>query len=272
MKLNLGFMKIPFEGDFNHGKFVVGIVFACISVVTMFNGAEINGPAIILTGKGKNGSINLNSQVENVREALLVTAIWCIMYYNYVGVQVLTIFTQVAYEMYGPEDVTDKFRSNAARFAGNMFEQSPVFLWVFWTYVLFVDYGTGWCLGVLYLIQRALYPFYYIIIRRFTFDFENNTQIGYGVNGTLIFGLLWNGAGGNFAAWAKDNNIVAPIIGYFIGCFITLGVPYGTILTFIHYKRDHAVKMAEKAAAAADAAASDVEKATDVVPTKDAWK
>merc|ERR1712086_991721 len=95
-----------------------------------------------------------------------------------------------------------------------------------WTYTLFVDYSTGAALGFLYLAARLLYPLYYISQRGFTLKFESCTQIGYGVNGVLFLGTLYQGAGGDWAQFAKDNQILAPILGFLAGSFALLpGLP-----------------------------------------------
>jgi hypothetical protein len=148
---------------------------------------------------------------------------------------------------FGEKDVTSKFVPNAARFAGNTFEQSPVFLWAFWIYTLFVDYESAWCLGVLYMCSRALYPLYYIAFNGFDFWFETCTQIGYGVNGIFTLGCLVAGAGGDWVAFARDNSVGAPVLGYFVGFLITLGVPYGLFLITLHYKVDHKRALADAA-------------------------
>jgi len=241
MKVNLGFMKIPFEGPLNHAMLLGGIVWACFWVTLVFNIADMKGPAVYAT--------NGVEFSKHCQKTILVTVLWCGLYYNYVGTQLLSIFTRTAWEMYDEKDVTEKQVPNAARFAGNMFEQSCVFLPALWMYTLFCDYETGWALGVLYLVSRLYYPFMYMIFRSFTFWFEFCTQIGYGVNGLFLLGCFYQACGKEWVVWAKDNQIGAGIAGYFVGCFITLGVPLAPIYAFIHYKLDN--KVARKAAVAA---------------------
>eukprot|EP00966_Prymnesium_polylepis_P189209 4383512-Prymnesium_polylepis.1 len=90
MKLDLGFMKVPFEGTFDHRKLLLGMVWACGWNVAVFALSDPKQPALNLTGP---------DLVYACRKSVLVTAVWWILYYNYVGTQVLCIFCKAAYEM-----------------------------------------------------------------------------------------------------------------------------------------------------------------------------
>jgi len=204
-------------------------------IAVVFNLSDIDGPAVL----AKDGAELTNK----LKVTIGVTAAWMIMYYNYVGIQVLTIFATGPLEIHSSEDVTDKYSSNAARFAGNMFEQSVVFLPGLWLYSMFCDSGTGGWLGVLYIIARGIYPFYYMAHGRFTFWFENCTQIGYGVVGTYFLGALFIACGGNWSEWSGDNKILAPILGFLAGSFAVLpGIPLTIPYTYAHYKFENARK------------------------------
>ena len=166
---------------------------------------------------------------------------WSILYLNYIGVVVLSLFTRTVWEMYTEKDVTDKHVANAGRFSGNMFEQSPIFLTSLWMYTIFADYETGWTLGVLYLVGMTYYPFHYMIFRQFTFWFENCTQMRYGVNGIFILGALCQASKMNWAAWLNSNPVGAGILGFMVGSFAFVpGLPLAPLYTFLHYKFDHA--------------------------------
>lgn len=242
MKIDLGILKLPFEGTFNMALFLGGVVWACFLVTMTFALVDMKGPAFYALNGSSTGGTDL---CVVCRKPLFITMLWMMEYYNYVGAQVLCTLTRAAFEMFGKEDITDKFEPQVARWAGNMFEQSPVFLWSFWMYVLFVDYESGWALGALYMAARTLYPFYYIFGRGFSFWFENNTQIGYGCVGTFILGCLVNASGGNWARYGHGNEIYAGILGYLVGFALTLGIPYGQFLAFVHYKYDHSFKVRE---------------------------
>ena len=55
-----------------------------------------------------------------------MAALWCLLYYNYVGTQLLCIFTKTAWEMYGDADVTDKLvRPMPFYFGGNVSAGMP---------------------------------------------------------------------------------------------------------------------------------------------------
>ena len=50
------------------------------------------------------------------------------------------------------------FALNADRTAGNMMEQSPIFLAALWTHAAFVDVGSAAQLGWMWLLARTIYP------------------------------------------------------------------------------------------------------------------
>lgn len=229
--VKLGCMTIPFEGPFNHLLLLGGMAWAILVITLTFKFTEKMGPAINQT----------NGLLDNVNSAIIVTCAWCIVYYNYLGIGAMCVFVLNVWEMVSKKDVTEKFGANASRFSGNMFEQSPVFLCGLWMYTLFCDYQTGWTLGVLYVVSRCLYPFYYMASGQFTFWFESCTQIGYGVNGVFILGSLWKAFGGNWLEFAQESPISAALLGFVTGSFALVpGIPFGIPYLFIHYKYDNA--------------------------------
>lgn len=235
-EIDLGFMKIPLEGSFNHAKLVFGIFVGCILTCLALGFSDKEGPALYSVA-------DPTKMIQKCRYTLVVTAVYHLLYMNYVGVQVITAFAKGVWKLISDEDTTDVFEKNAGRFAGNMLEQSPVFLSALWTYTLFVDYSSGWVLGVLYIIRVGLYPLFYIANHKFDFWFEMCTQTGYGVYGTLILGLLVTGAGGDWVAFAGDHEVGAGILGFLLGSFAFVpGLPLAPIYTFVWYKRDNAVK------------------------------
>jgi len=238
--VDLGCIKLPFEGPFNVGVAGIGIVWACIWCVVAFAIPDIGGPAMYAST-----SVGVK---DNCKIPMIVTASWCMVYYNYVSAAVLCVFCINAFGLWTADDVTEKMSTIAGRWSGNMFEQAPVFLVSLWTYTMFCDYKTGGSLGILYIVTRLLYPFYYIAFRQFNMWFESCTQIGYGINGIFMLGVLVNGFGGDWARFAYDHSILAPIAGFFFGSFMLLpGFPFTPIYMFIHYKMDHKIKMAEVA-------------------------
>lgn len=247
MKIDLGCVKVPFEGPFNFALAFGGIFFGLAMVTLVFNVVDVKGPAVIaLETSPLKPYVNVQDLIDNCGKTMVATSIWCLMYYNYLGIAVQTVFLIHVFEMFTKDDVTDKFGPNAGRFAGNMMEQSPVFLTAMWTYTLLVDYETGGALGLLYIFGRALYPFFYMACHQFTFWFEFNTQIGYGVNGVFMLGILVNGMGGDWAEWANDNQILAAIVGFLLGsCGPFPGIPLTPLYTFIHYKCDRRFKAKE---------------------------
>merc|ERR550525_543647 len=126
-----------------------------------------------------------------------------------------------------------------------MFDQAPVFLTLLWTYTLFVDSETGGNLGYMYIIGRLIYPFMYMFNHQFTMWFEWCTQMGYGVCGTYMLGVLMNGwdyknGEGGFTKFGDDNPIVAPLCGFLVGSFgiFPYGNPLSCIYGWLHYKID----------------------------------
>merc|ERR1712187_131838 len=103
----------------------------------------------------------------------------------------------------------------------------------------------------MYMCRCVAYPFCYIIIGKFNLWFEWVTQLGYGVNGVYMLGILLNGivgtkqegkGGAEWASWSKDNNILAPLLGFLLGSFMIFpfGNPVSIFYAFVHYKVDHA--------------------------------
>ena len=144
--------------------------------------------------------------------------------------------------MYGSKDITSDYERVAGRFAGNTFEQSPFFLWGLWLYTLFVDSGSAYTVGMVYLFFRVIYPLNYIICRSFSFWFEFNTQSGYGCNGVFILGCAMTGLGIDFVAFLTASPIKAALFCYATGSFAFFpGLPLMPIYSFLWYKRDNAV-------------------------------
>jgi uncharacterized MAPEG superfamily protein len=244
MKVNLGCMEVPFEGPFNMAIASAGIGFGCLCTTLVFSLAEMKGPAVALI------KVGADETVEACGKSMAVTVLWCFLYYNYIGIQVGTMMNMHGFKCFTPDDVTEKYAPNAARFSGNMFEQSPVFLVMLWAYTFFVDYETGGLLGLLYLVGRLLYPFFYMIFRQFVTWFEFITQIGYGVCGVYMLGVFMDaiGGAGQFASFAQKSPTLAGILGFLVGCFGVFPYcnPIGLIYGFLHYRCDRRVKEDEE--------------------------
>lgn len=236
--INLGFIKLPLSGPFNTIFIITGFLWACICVTVAFNLVTPKGPAL---GQGSPDKI-----IDAFGKTMIVQAVWCIIYYNYIGAQVLCIFTAGPWEMIDGKKQTDKWGATAGRFAGNQFEQSVVFLPCLWMYAGLVDYETAWVLGVLYLIGRAMYPLFYVLQGKFTFWFEHITQVGYAVNGVFMLGSLVRGASGDYIQFAKDQPILVPILGAVLGVFTLLpGIGITLPWFALHTKMDRGRFLAE---------------------------
>jgi len=246
--INLGFIKLPLSGPFNTIFIITGFLWACICVTVAFNLVTPKGPAL---GQGSADKI-----IDAFGKTMIVQAVWCIIYYNYVGAGVLCIFTAGPWEMIDGKKQTDKWAAQAGRFSGNTFEQSVVFIPCLWMYAGLVDYETAWVLGVLYLIGRAMYPLFYVLHGKFTFWFEHITQVGYAVNGVFMLGSLMRGACGDYIQFAKDQPILVPILGAVLGVFTLLpGIGLTLPWFALHTKMDRSRFLAEAKEEVSDSAA-----------------
>jgi len=234
-------MVLPMEGPYDTRKLVFGLILSWINVIIVFQFAVPTGPALLQATAGDPRSL-----ITACSGGILVTLMWNVIYYNYVGVQVLCVFTKM-WKMFTDDDITENFAQMGSRFAGNMFDQGPNFLWPFWMYVIFADAGSGWILGCLYIFTRVIYPLYYIINQEFTFWFETCTQIGYGVNGLLMLGSFWSAMGGDWVAFITANPIMAPFLGFMVGSFAMIpGIPLTMPYLMMHYKLNNAKKRNEE--------------------------
>jgi len=231
VKFDLGCMKLPFEGPLNLAIIAAGMVWGIVVITLVYNLVDYKGPAVLQTGQ---------DFIDACGSPILVTVVWMIMYYNYLSSAVWCIFANKLFEMYTDEDVTNKFIPNVGRWAGNMSEQALVFLGSMWMYCIFVDYGTGYWLGMLYCLVRALYPFFYIAFNQFVAWFEFITQVGYGINGVFMLGSVVTAMGGH---WHQYGTYTAPILGWCFGSLTLFpGLPLAPLYTFIHYKVDSSRK------------------------------
>jgi len=224
--IDLGFLKLPFEGKFDCSVAAAGIAVAGAVLASVFGATTMTGPAL--------GSADTAAAC---KMAGLVTAGWGLLYYNLLGVNVDSMAAIAIFDMVAPTSVGPSFFHVASRMAGNMAEQAPVFLTSLWTYTLFADAATGAALGGLYLLQRLAYAFYYLILGEFRFEFESCTQVGYGVNGTLLLGSVYSCLGGNWVAWASGVGAGAPIAGLLLGSLTLFpGLPLAPLITYCHVK------------------------------------
>ena len=233
--VNLGFMELPLSGKYSFLLAVAGIATGAFVIVSTFQTATMTGPALAFKG-----SITVEKAaaqfIDSCRPTLLVTAGLCLLYYNYLGCAVLSVFLVTIFKIIDAKNVNEKFSAVAGRFSGNMAEQAPVFLTALWIYTLFVDAGSAPALGAVYLAQRLSYPFFYIVCGEFTMWFEFSTQVGYGVNGALLAGILVTGFGGDWIATVAANPVSAPLCAFLLGSvsvFPTL--PLGPLLMPLHF-------------------------------------
>lgn len=127
--------------------------------------------------------------------------------------------------------------SNAGRFSANSQEHAVVFMTTLWLYTVFVDASSAGVLGIMYVIQRAIYPFIYMIEGQFTFRFEYVTQVGYGLTGSMLLGIFVTCMGSNWVELVTNAPYLYPIFGFATGSFILFpALPLGIIYAFAHFK------------------------------------
>jgi len=224
--VDLGFMKIPFEGDWPLHIFLVAMAWGAALVAIAMSYATPTQPALS----------EVSLLMDRCNGAVLITALWALLYYNFLGIQACCT-SMFVFEMASPSDVEPQFLHVASRVPGNTLEQGAVFLPVFWLYVLFVDYGTALPLGVLYLLSRLLYAPCYIVPGAFTVMIEFATQPGYAVIGTLLLGLLIQATSGDWASRVSSYPVSSALLGYALGQLsIFPGLPFGPFLTALHFK------------------------------------
>jgi len=243
--VRVGCITLPFSGDFNTVFIFTGFAFAILCVCIAVNLVTPKGPAI---AAGSPAEI-----VDALGKTMIAQVVWCIIYYNYVGAAVLCVFTTGPWELIDATKQTDKWSAQVGRFSANQFEQSVVFIPCLWMYAVLIDSETAGALGILYCIQRAIYPFFYVIQGRFTFLFEHITQVGYAINGTFMLGCLMKGFGYNYIEVAKENTILIPVLGTAIGVFTLLpGVGITLPWFALHTSFDRARKNMDKPLASAE--------------------
>lgn len=234
-KLDLGFMKIPFEGPFPFHWFCLTFVWGIgcgILILKMFGTGEKKhyGPAIeYLT------STSHEEFVTKCQSTILATIGWCMLYYNLLGLQTNTNAI-LAFEIVPPSALSTNFHYVNARIVGNTLEQGSVFLISLWLYTLFVDSFTVGPLASLYLLTRfILYPLCYIIPGELTVWIEIATQPQYAVIGMLWYGLLVGSS--NWIQYIQSSPIQAGLSAWCIGFFpLFPGLPFSNMFTFLHYQ------------------------------------
>eukprot|EP00930_Biecheleria_cincta_P013660 TRINITY_DN12070_c0_g1_i1.p1 TRINITY_DN12070_c0_g1~~TRINITY_DN12070_c0_g1_i1.p1 ORF type:complete len:256 (-),score=17.30 TRINITY_DN12070_c0_g1_i1:402-1169(-) len=172
------------------------------------------------------------------RMPMLATAAWCFVYYNMIGANVISQFAIHIVKMIPPPMVNfPQYTNISARFSGNSAEHAPVFLTSLWLYTVFVDSSSAGVIGFFYVAQRLLYPFIYMVRGEFDFYFEYITQIGYGMIGTLLLGVVVQGTGGEWVSLVTANPVLYATLGFVTGSFpLFPGLPFAPLYAYLHYK------------------------------------
>jgi len=226
MKVDLGMLKVPFSGDYSHAWLLFGFGVAFAANLYALSSTAMVGPAA-----------KASDLTSACRVSALVTCAWSLVYYNYIGCAIWCgLAAQHWYEMITGKDVGPQFAGVASRFSGNMAEQAPVFLTSLWMYTVFCDSATGGALGMLYILQRLSYPFFYMYDGHFTMHFEMCTQIGYGINGIMILGVLVTFLSGDWLAWVAATGMVkTTLYGVSLGVFMLFPGPIAVPFSYLNY-------------------------------------
>jgi hypothetical protein len=231
--VNLGFMELPLTGPmgFVHacgGMFVGAAATIGVIMYALSQHPVLLGPAIDVK------SISIR---EACNGAILASCGWIIVYYNMVGANVVLVMCTGPWKMI-PADKVDmqKFMSAPPRFSGNSAEHAVVFMTALWMYTIFVDATTGGILGMAYVIQRAIYPWCYMLFGGFTFYFEYVTQAGYGFIGVMVVGSIVNATGGDWVGLLTKQPAMYAFMSWLAAELSLLpALPLGVFYAPMHY-------------------------------------
>ena len=70
--VDLGFMKLPFAGDFSVFKLLFGMAGAMTAIATVFSSTDLAGPALSTSLEASRGGVDLQPLVDALRPAALV--------------------------------------------------------------------------------------------------------------------------------------------------------------------------------------------------------
>jgi len=104
----------------------------------------------------------------------VVTCVFCLMWYIFLGNQVGIKFTQGL-----PDDVAATAKNIADRSVGNTMEQAIPFLVLLWLEAVFVNPRIATILGWIYVVFRFFYPVFFGMYGTFTVLVEASTQPNY---------------------------------------------------------------------------------------------
>ena len=71
--VDLGFMKLPFAGDFSVFKLLFGMACAMTAIATVFASTELIGPALATSLEASRGGVDLEPLIAALKPAALVT-------------------------------------------------------------------------------------------------------------------------------------------------------------------------------------------------------
>jgi len=118
---------------------------------------------VLLAFTGPESAVGVAATTEELRPVAVVTCVFFVMWYIFLGNQVGVKFTQGL-----PADVSAAAKDIADRTVGNMLEQVIPFLTLMWLEAIFVNPRTATILGWIYVAARFLYPIAYGIYGVFT--------------------------------------------------------------------------------------------------------
>jgi len=110
---------------------------------------------------------------------VLVTVCYVIMYYWFMGQQVMAKVLREKQGKFSRYTATDQLWIFSDRCFLNTVEQSPMFLTLLWLNAIFIDAQTTAKLGAFYLVMRMAFPFFWASKGEWNLNIEISTQSNY---------------------------------------------------------------------------------------------
>lgn len=151
----------------------------------------------------------------NYRGVMLVTGLFIFLNYFMMGVQ-----------MSGKRSEIENMKLASERIYFNLWEQRSMFLFPFWLYAALVNYDIAAKLGLLYVITRFLYFFFYAYYGGFTVLVELATQPNYAVLAHFFTEFILQGFGFNYTEKIGDNKALLVLV-FFQNWFLMVAVGLG---------------------------------------------
>lgn len=210
--------------------FSMGGMFAITFVVALLLGLLL----ALADDYFKEGAIAAGFQASpsNLSGTIIVTCVYCIMFYIFLGHQV-----QVKFAPKLTDDVREQAKLIADRAVINTQEQMVPFLVLLWLEALFVNFHVAQTLGAIYVFFRFLYPVMWALYGTFNTAVELSVQPNYQIVfyfmvcilGKAINGTDVNRSIANISPWLNLVVMIGVSLCSFI-CYLLLSSPTGALI------------------------------------------